>query len=404
MIEIKNKQDCCGCTACAAICPKNSIVMKEDEEGFLYPSVDKETCINCGACERICPIANPLKQLERTTEIYFLQSKNDIVREQSTSGGMFTSLAEYIIEKSGVVFGAAFQGSGSYHVMHKMACNKSQCQEFRGSKYVQSDINSTYRQAREFLRKGRLVCFSGTPCQIAGLKKFLGQHYSNLITVDVVCRAVPSPFVWEKYVELFKNKYGDKIDHFRFRDKVWGYSYTTMSVYMKKESGVKDYHRGIESDLWLRMFFSGLTTRESCEKCPYRDDHISDFTIWDCFTIEDYVPEFDDDKGTTRMRINTPKGYEIFDKIKNKYRYKCLPEGEIKFERAFEEKFDLGLKEAFYQDLHRYPPEKVFSKYMPYTLKIAILQYGRMISYRIGVYKILKKSWNRIKNSKRGDR
>ena len=313
---------------------------------------------------------------------------------------MFTALAEYVIDNGGVVFGAAFKDEDSYYVTHKIAKTKSECCAFRGSKYVQSDVNSTYTQAQNYLKRGKIVCYSGTPCQIAGLKKFLGREYENLITVDVVCRAVPSPFVWSKYVELFKNKYGDKIDHFRFRDKVYGYSYSTMSVYMKKDADIKDYHRGIESDLWLRMFFSGLITRESCNICPYRNDHVSDFTIWDCFTIGDIVPEMDDDKGTTRMKINSQKGTEIFDAINCNYRFKCLPEQEKKCERAFEEKATCN-RDAFYHDLHLYSPEKVFGQYMPYTPKIAILQCGRMITYKLGVYKYLKKVWNYIKNSKR---
>mgnify|MGYP004501953803 CR=1 FL=1 len=399
MIEVTEKQNCCGCTACVAVCPKNCIEMKEDMEGFLYPEVNQSNCIHCNACDRVCPIQNPLTQNSRTSDVYYLQSKDESVRKQSTSGGMFTALAEYVIDNGGVVFGVAFRDDDSYYVMHKIAKTKSECRFFCGSKYVQSDVNSTYTQARDYLKQGKIVCYSGTPCQIAGLKKFLGKSYENLITVDVVCRAVPSPFVWSKYVELFKNKYGDKIDRFRFRDKVYGYSYSTMSVYMKKDAGIRDYHRGIESDLWLRMFFSGLIIRESCNNCPYRNDHVSDFTIWDCFTIRDVVPEMDDDKGTTRMKINSQKGAEVFEKIKHNYRFKCLPEPEKKYERAFEEKTNCN-RDAFYRDLHMYSPERVFDQYMPYTLKTAILQYGREITYKLGIYKYMKKIWNNIKNSK----
>lgn len=401
MIEVNKKQDCCGCTACAAICPKDAIIMKEDNEGFLYPTVDKENCIDCGACERVCPIKYPIRQQKRKDDIYYIQCKDENIRSQSTSGGMFTALAEFVIKKEGAVFGCAFQDASCDRVVHKMAEDMEDIHEFRGSKYVQSDVNNTYRQAKKCLKENRLVCYSGTPCQIAGLKKYLVRDYENLITVDVVCRAVPSPFVWKKYVEVFNKKYGNKIDHFKFRDKIWGYSYSTMSVYMKEGSGVKDYHRGIESDLWLRMFFSGLITRESCDQCPYRKDHVSDFTIWDCFAIKEYVPEFDDDKGTTRMRINTNKGMEIFQQIKEAYRWKSMPEGIAKFERAYEEKKNLWVKESFYKDLHEQEPEHVFNRYMPYTVKIAILQYGRMFTLKLGIYKSLKKVWDKVKNSSR---
>lgn len=203
MIEIKKKSDCCGCTACAAICPKDAIIMKEDNEGFLYPTVDKETCINCGVCERVCPIKYPIRQQKRKDDIYYIQCKDENIRSQSTSGGMFTALAEFVIKKEGAVFGCAFQDASCDRVVHKMAEDMEDIHEFRGSKYVQSDVNNTYRQAKKCLKENRLVCYSGTPCQIAGLKKYLGRDYENLITVDVVCRAVPSPFVWKKYVEVF---------------------------------------------------------------------------------------------------------------------------------------------------------------------------------------------------------
>ncbi len=299
MIEIKNKEDCCGCTACVAVCPKNCIEMKEDIEGFKYPQVDTNECIQCNKCHNVCPIKSPCKQIDKPVEIYFVQSVDEAIRESSTSGGMFTALAEHIVSNNGIVFGATFKDDDLWQVIHTSGEDKTEIEKFRGSKYVQSDMGNCFALVKRNLIENRQVLFSGTPCQIAGLKKFLTKDYSNLITVDVVCRAVPSPFVWRKYVELFKNKYGNSIERFKFRDKIWGYSYSTMSVYMKKGSGYRDYHRGIESDLWMRMFFSGLITRPSCDDCPYRNDHVSDFTIWDCFNIKKFVREFDDNKVLT---------------------------------------------------------------------------------------------------------
>ena len=399
MIKIVNKADCCGCTACMAVCPNNCIEMKDDIEGFKYPSVDIDKCIHCNQCNRVCPIQKPSKQEERPAEVYFVQSTDESIRASSTSGGAFTALAEYVISKNGVVFGVAFKDSDSWEVIHTVGVDKKEIEKFRGSKYVQSDMGNCLAATRDNLMNNRLVLFSGTPCQIAGLKRYLGKEYSNLITVDVVCRAVPSPFVWSKYVELYKNKYGHNIERFRFRDKVWGYSYSTMSIYMKKGSKKKDYHRGIESDLWMRMFFSGLITRPSCNTCPYREDHVSDFTIWDCFNVKKFVPEFDDNSGTTRMTINSTKGINLFNMIKDKYRYKVkIQEGNSSIEKAYEEKIDLRLRENFFEDLHCKPVQEVFNEYMPYTLKIMMLQYGRMITYRVGLYKWVKQIWDRIKN------
>ena len=207
MIEIVNKADCCGCTACMAVCPKKCIEMKDDIEGFKYPSIDTNKCIHCDKCNSVCPIQKPSKQEDKPAEVYFVQSTDESIRASSTSGGMFTALAEHVISKNGVVFGVAFKDSDSWEVIHTVAEDKKEIEKFRGSKYVQSDVGNCFSATRDNLINNRLVLFSGTPCQIAGLKKYLGKEYSNLITVDVVCRAVPSPFVWSKYVELFKNKY-----------------------------------------------------------------------------------------------------------------------------------------------------------------------------------------------------
>ena len=295
----------------------------------------------------------------------------------------------------------AFEDKLNYRVSHQYVEAKEDLWKFQGSKYVQSNIGNKYSQAKRFLDSGRLVCFSGTPCQIEGLKSFLRRDYDNLITVDVMCRAVPSPLLFEKYIEVQKKKFGDDIENIRFRDKYYGYSYSTMSIYAKPGSGKKDYHRGIESDLWLRAFFSGICIRLSCINCRFRKSfHNSDFTIWDCFNIGEFASHLDDNKGTSRMLIQTENGMHIFEKIKTTFRYKEITvESALgtKKERAYSETAK-GNREEFFKDLNSLDPEEAFHKYFPYTLKVRFLQYARYMSLKLGIYEVLKKVWNFIKN------
>lgn len=254
MIKINRKEECCGCTACKSICPVDAIEMKEDEEGFLYPYIDEKLCIHCNACEKACPMLNVEKEEKVKQKAYIVNNKNTKIRLESTSGGAFTAIAEYVIEKKGIVFGAAF--NEDLEVEHIAINNKEELKRFRGSKYVQSDMNDTFTQVKKYLEQGTIVCFSGTPCQVEGLKKFLPKEYSNLITVDVVCRAVPSPKLYRLYKQYMKKKMkSDEIEDIIFRDKsVYGYRYTTMTVKTK----YKIYHNGVESDPYLRAFFNNF--------------------------------------------------------------------------------------------------------------------------------------------------
>lgn len=198
MIQIKDKSACCGCSACVQICPKRCIVLKEDKEGFLYPVVNQTLCIECGKCEKACPELHPFDAGE-SLKAYAAKHPDDAVRAESSSGGIFTLLADAVIDAGGVVFGARFDNDWS--VVHDFTETHEGLQAFRGSKYVQSRIGSTYEQAERFLKSGRKVLFTGTPCQIAGLKRYLHKEYENLWAVDFVCHGVPSPLVWKKYLE-----------------------------------------------------------------------------------------------------------------------------------------------------------------------------------------------------------
>lgn len=203
MIGINEKKNCCGCTACAEICPKNCIRMKPDEEGFLYPSVDESQCIKCNACDAVCPIQNPVVEKETTQKAYLVQHRDESVRLDSAAGGAFTAIATVVLQKGGVVFGAAYDEN--FHVRHSYVETVDELKKFRNSKYVQSELGDSFRLVKDFLQKGRWVCFSGTPCQIEGLSKFLRKPYENLVLVDVVCHGIPSPLVWDKYLEYQKS-------------------------------------------------------------------------------------------------------------------------------------------------------------------------------------------------------
>ena len=216
MFQLTDKQDCCGCHACASVCARHSITMQEDNEGFLYPVVDASTCIDCGLCEKVCPVINQ-DEPRKPLKVYAAKNRNEEIRRQSSSGGIFTPLAESVIREGGVAFGAKFDKD--WNVVHAWTDTIEGIADFRGSKYVQSIIGDTYREAREFLKQGRKVLFSGTPCQIAGLRKFLRKEYENLLTVDVVCHGVPSPLVWREYLK--ENTKGKEILRIDFREKKW---------------------------------------------------------------------------------------------------------------------------------------------------------------------------------------
>lgn len=326
MIEIKDKTMCMGCHACYSKCPVQAIKMVEDEKGFKYPIVNKEKCINCSLCERVCPILNKNKTTNNP-EAYVVKNKNEKIREQSSSGGMFTLLAEKVLQNGGVVFGATFDED--WDVEHKYVENVEELQMFRGSKYVQSTIGSTYAKAKEFLLEGREVMFTGTPCQIEGLKSFLGRDFENLVTQDIICHGVPSPKVHKKYLEFVKLNYNSKkIEQIYHRSKNSGW----------KDSGIKikldnmEYIKSHKEDPYMQAFLRNTILRDSCYDCQFKNkNRISDITLADFWGIENIEPEMDDDKGTSLVIINSEKGMKIFEQLKDKIIWK-----KVNFEEAIQ--------------------------------------------------------------------
>lgn len=315
MIDIKNKQDCCGCSACTQRCPKQCITMAEDEEGFLYPQVDTSKCVDCHLCEKVCPVIN--KYEARTPlNVYAAKNSDDEVRLQSSSGGIFTLLAEQTIKDGGVVFGACWDKD--WNVKHDYAECLDDLAKFRGSKYLQSVIGDTYIKAEQFLKASRKVMFTGTPCQIAGLKHFLRKEYDNLLAVEVICHSVPSSGVWQQYlIEKLQTLGWNKSDirHISFRSKATGWK--GYSFMIENKDGNVFWELG-SKNAFMRGFLANLYTRPSCKKCPAKQlKSGSDITLGDFWGINSLMPEIDDDKGVSVVIVNTEKGRETIHIVYN---------------------------------------------------------------------------------------
>ena len=334
MIEIVKKSDCCGCSACFNICPKESISMEYDSEGFLYPIIDNSKCIKCGLCLKVCPIINNKKQ-NKVLEVYGAKNKNIDEQLKSSSGGMFSIFANYVLENNGIVFGASFDNN--WKVVHKYIDKKEDLDILRRSKYVQSDINITYKQVKQFLDKGKLVLFTGTPCQIAGLKIYLQKDYDSLITIEIFCHSVPSPLIWEMWLkENFDIKNIKSID---FRDKELAWDKSIFKIYFKDNTfypKIPKFLNSIENILprilyvFLRMkkkkknyrdaFLSSLISRPSCHSCKFKTiEKSSDISIGDLWRRNKLVPNMIyDKKGLSIVTINSNKGLKYFNLLKDK--------------------------------------------------------------------------------------
>ncbi len=308
MISISSKENCCGCQACFEACTTYCISMVNDEEGFRYPSVNLSSCVDCGLCEKVCPLLHR-QTADKPSACYAALSKDTSTRLQSSSGGVFSVLAQSIISRGGVVFGARFDKD--FSVVHSYTESLDGLSPFRGSKYVQSDIHGAYSQVQSFLRENRPVLFSGTPCQIAGLRGFLRDaEDENLFLVTFVCHGVPSPRVWKDYLESI----------------IGGVAPTEVTM-RNKEHGWNDFHVTIQSDnltllnhsfredSYLKAFLSNLTLRPACYACHFKGSPGSDITLGDYWGVEHVHPELADDKGISLILIHTKKGQQLLSTI-----------------------------------------------------------------------------------------
>ena len=316
MINIKDKKNCCGCKACEIICPKNCIEMTVDEEGFWYPIVDKDKCIDCGMCEKSCPVLNKASRKKSfDVKIYGAYSNNESIRINSSSGGMFSELATSVLEKNGAVFGCTMNGDFSF-AKHIKVEDVDDLSKLQGSKYLQSDTNITFEEVKNCLQNGQKVLYSGTPCQIAGLKGYLKKSNTSdleLITVDFICHGVASSKIWNSYKENLEKVFKSKLKKVEFRNKTYGWK--NFSLYCSFENQ-KIYKEKITDDLYLRGFVADYYLRPSCYDCQFKGDNIkSDITLADFWGIDKVNPKFNDDKGASLVVIHSQKGQQIFDEI-----------------------------------------------------------------------------------------
>lgn len=308
MIRLIDKKDCCGCSACVQKCPKKCIFLKEDEEGFLYPAVEINKCIDCGLCEMVCPVLNQAEE-RIPLDVFAALNTDDRIRMSSSSGGVFTMLAEHTIKNGGVVFGVKW--NEYFEAVHDYTDTVDGIACFRGSKYVQSLVGNTFKQVRDFLLQGRKVLYSGTPCQISALKLYLSKDYKNLLTVDVVCHGVPSPKIWREYLESLKLENIGFISH---KDKITGWKGYSFSI--KSIDGKLLYTEKASYNIYMKAFVKNLTLRPSCFFCPSKAGKSkSDITLADYWGVECLMPKMYDNKGTSLVCANTQKGVETIENL-----------------------------------------------------------------------------------------
>ena len=328
--EIIN-EDCCGCTACFSACPKNAIKMSENEKGFLYPVVDDELCIECGKCINVCQLANP-NNCPETKDFYAVKHSDTKIREKSSSGGIFSLLADYVESKNGVIYGVEFDEN--FKVKHARAEKKSEWRKFTCSKYVQSALNDVFKSIKQDLKNDRYVLFSGTPCQVYGLNLFLGnKNYERLLTCDIICHGVPSPKIWNEYMSCIEKRTKKKIANVNFRNKEnVGWHRSTLRISDADSCDLVNESQSV--NFFHFMFLKHYILRPSCFNCKFSNiNRPGDVTIGDFWGIEKNYAFFDDNKGTSLVLLNSEKGKKVFDEIKSSTEYIEVEESKCRLQQ-----------------------------------------------------------------------
>ena len=310
MNEICSKKQCIGCLNCYNSCKFSAIKIVKDELDFLYPIIDGDNCKKCGLCKKVCPILSNSYNTQNN-KCYACYNIEESIRLRSSSGGIFYLLAKFAIDNGGIVYGAGF--NKKHQLIHMSAKNLKDLKKLMGSKYVQSNLNNIFLEIKSNLDSNILVYFSGTPCQVSALKKYLGKDYLNLITQDFICHGVGSNKVLNMHLDKIMQEYNIKrINKIDFRNKTTGWKNFSFSLNKK-------YIKDLNSDIFMKTFLKNLCLRESCYHCSFKGNkRASDLTLGDFWQVENVIKNIDDDKGVSCAIINTIKGEKIFSKIVDK--------------------------------------------------------------------------------------
>ncbi len=396
---IKYDSKCTGCGACMQKCPKNCIKMEIGDLGFKYPVVDENLCIKCNLCDKVCPIDKEVETPE-FQKLYAVSHDDTDVLMKSTSGGFFTAIAEWVIKKGGIVYGCAYDenlfpitiGVESIDGLEKL----------RGSKYVQSDTTSIYKDIELNLKNDRTVLFTGTPCQVDGLKKFLGKDYSDLITCDLICHGVPSSKYFLDYIHYLECKTNMKIQDFSFRDKAnkgWGLSGTYSGISNKNRKHISKKLFYFNS-YYYSYFLAGEIYRESCYTCKYANmNRVGDFTLGDFWGVEALNIPFSTENGCSLIVVNSEKGEEIFKNLKIHYQEveknsAIQYNGQLSNPSSKPDTYSVRCKEYEAQDIENI--EKVFFKTHAKQNFVGRIKYSMPLCIK---KMLLKVKYSRKKNS-----
>ena len=358
MNKIIEQKLCTGCTSCKNICPKNAISMVEGYDGFLYHEIDQSKCINCGLCKKVCPVINT-KSNESLNKCYGGYALDDEIRFKSSSGGIFSLVANYILDNNGIVIGAAFDENNKLN--HVAITSKKELEKLRGSKYLQSNLNDIFKFIEKKLKTNK-VLFVGTPCQVAGMKAYIKNDYNNLLCMDLVCHGIPSPKMFDKYIKELEIGNG-KLLNYNFRDNSTGWdSYSNSMIFKNKKLIEKS-----DNNNYMKLFLSDIALRKSCYNCNFKlGNKYSDITLGDFWNVKDCYPEMYNKEGVSCIIINTELGIKIFNNIKSQLKYKkCELKEIIDGNPSIAYSCKLPKKrEKFFKDLDKYNFDVLVKKYV----------------------------------------
>lgn len=389
MIILKEKQKCCGCTACYNGCPVKAITMEPDIEGFLYPRIDEEKCVQCGLCEKICPVLNR-ECHEEMTEGYIIRYKNAEIVEESTSGGAFTAFATFLLNNGYVVYGAGYDDD--MQVVCKEALKLTDLKEMRGSKFVQSNLGNIFQTIKRQLKEDQKILFTGTPCQVAGLISYLGGKPENLICIDFVCRGVPSPGLWKNYVDMMEKTYGSKMVGARFKHKTYGYHGTTMKVDF---ANGKTWYGSGRVDPMMKAFVTEMASRPSCHICAFKGvERQSDVTMFDCYEFSRITGMRDDDKGYSSVFIHSKTGRALVDALGDDIFKINVSIDELVTENGImvsNSSRPHEKRNEFYRAVSLASIDKAINEVAPITRKDYIIEKSKRILFLTGMMKYIRK-------------